>query len=411
MVSYPEPRVAAPPRILVTHGHTRIGFNVAASLTAAGYGVISATRYRPGMCAGMRGVAAEIHYPDPFTDGEAFVAALTGAARSFGVAAVLPVHEEIFAASLARDEIERVAPLLAPAFTDLIGLQDKARLADLAGRADVLTPASALITSPGDVMIALRSVGLPAVIKPRFGSGARGVRRIAGAADFEARRAELERATGHGEFIAQAWVPGRGVAIGGVFSEGRVVALTGHMRLREIPISGGTSTARVTFRHPGLEQATARLFAAARFSGVGMAEFRYDPSADRAWLLEINPRYWGGIGTAIASGVPIPVLHLRALLSNEPPTDVIVPTRMVESRWLLGEVRAGVELLRAGRWRDVAAMLRRPHGRPLVWDDLAARRWSAFAAEARAYLRTYWDYRNLGGHSAQKDRFFLSRAS
>jgi predicted ATP-grasp superfamily ATP-dependent carboligase len=395
--------------VVVTHGHTRIGFNVTRSLVAAGYRIVSASRYTPGMCRGLPGVVAEVAYPDPFAAPANFLGALAEAARTYAAAAILPLHEEIFPATLWRAQLEAVAPVLAPPFSQLMELQDKGRLPDLARRAGVATPPSAPIATYSDLKAALPAVGLPAVIKPRFGSGAHGVRTIATPGEIESRREELDRLLVKGRFLVQAWVPGRGAAIGGVFSGGRALALTGHLRLREIPITGGASTARLTFRHAELERAAADLFAAIGFSGVGMAEFRYDPASDRFWLLEINPRYWGGIGTAIASGVPVPVVHARSFFHEPPGGDAQLPGRTVESRWLLGELRAFVELLNAGRWREAVALFHRSTAAPIVWDDFSWRRPAPFIAEARAYLRSYRNYGNLGGHGPAKEQFFASR--
>ncbi|HEU5322915.1 MAG TPA: ATP-grasp domain-containing protein, partial [Methylomirabilota bacterium] len=343
--------MSRPAVLVVTHCHTRIGFAVARSLTAAGYSVVAAGRRVPSMCRGLPGVCGDVAYPEPFTEPEAFVASLVAAGPAAAPRALLPVHEEIFVVSRYRSALEAAGiTVLAPPLETLLRLQDKGELPVLAARADVPVPPTRVVSTAGELRAAVAEVGLPLVLKPRCGSGARGVRlvRTPSEADAAARAA----AAGGRSLVAQAWVPGRGAGMGGLFVGGRACAVSGHLRVREIPISGGASTARVTLRHDGMRAAAERLMALVPLDGVAMAEFRYEPATGRFWLLEVNPRYWGAVATAIESGVDVPRLHVRALLEHAPPPACAEPERVIESRWLLGEIRAVLELAGHGRWRE-----------------------------------------------------------
>src|SRR5206468_279655 len=184
------------------------------------------------------------------------------------------------------------------------------------------------VSSHADVMAAAETIGLPLVLKPRFGSGASGLRFITSSKELT-RSSEFDSELSKRYFLGQQWVPGRGVGIGALVLNGQVLAVAGHLRLREIPISGGASTARVTFRHVEMEAAAARLLIASSLDGVALAEFRFDDTTGNFWLLEVNPRYWGGVSTAISSGVDLPKLHVGALLRRTYPDACVVPTKCV----------------------------------------------------------------------------------
>ena len=129
-----------------------------------------------------------------------------------------------------------------------------------------------------------------------------------------------------------------------------------------------------------------------------MAEFRYNPETDAFCLLELNPRYWGGLPTAIKSGVDFPLLHLRAALGEPLPQTPVLPLRQVEGRWLLGELRSVVDLLRQRHWRKVGTRLYSRRSWPVYWDDVDWRRPGAFGHQVRAYYRILKRHGNAGGH-------------
>jgi hypothetical protein len=205
--------------------------------------------------------------------------------------------------------------------------------------------------------------------------------------------------------IAQQWVPGYGVGIGALVWKHRLTAVSGHKRLREIPIRGGTSTARITCVPEPLVDAAAQILGEFNLQGVAMVEFRVDERSNRHWLLEINPRYWGGLPTGIASGVDFPVHHIACVM-GETPTSVLWPSQIVESRWLLGEIRAFSEYLITGQFSRALATFRVTPGARLSIDDFGQAGARAFLHQLSAYLWNLIRYRNMGGHSDSKTRFF-----
>src|SRR5438876_7816136 len=244
-------------RLIVTHTHTRIGFAIVQSLSKAGYSIIAGSRRLPSMCGSISGVIAEFEYPDPFVSPGCFVETLKRVARNHAVDAVLPLHEETFVLSAYRSDLEQLAEVLAPPIEVLMRLHDKALLPELGHASRIATPKTSRVSSHADVMAAAETIGLPLVLKPRFGSGASGLRFITSSKELT-RSSEFDSELSKRYFLAQQWVPGRGVGIGALVLNGQVLAVAGHLRLREIPISGGASTARVTFRHVEMEAAAAR---------------------------------------------------------------------------------------------------------------------------------------------------------
>jgi biotin carboxylase len=60
-----------------------------------------------------------------------------------------------------------------------------------------------------------------------------------------------------------------------------------------------------------------KLLKALNWYGVAMVEFKMDPRDGKLKFLEINPRFWGSLPLAIASGVDFPYLLYRMAMDGD----------------------------------------------------------------------------------------------
>lgn len=390
--------------MIVTQCHLRFGLAVTRGLLSVGRPVVAAGSGKSGMCAGLEGVVGEVKCPDPFEHPLEYARELREAAERFGAVAVLPAHEDSFVVARYRAELEPEVTVLAPRFRSLVSAQDKGRLADRGCPAGVPVPETRCVFTPDEAARAIDEIGLPIVVKRRFGSGAHALVTLHTWRDLERKQRALRRAL-MAPCVVQRWVAGRAVCVGGLVVRGRVRALAGHLRLRELPRRGGASTARLTFRVPALELAASRLLEVAGIEGVGMVEFRFDPITQRFHAIEMNPRYWGGLACAIASGVNFPALHVATALGGVIDEGVVVPDRIVESRWALGEAAwamSSIAALHPGGLGD----MRGDGVTDVTYEDLPSGRIRPLWREGLAHAESFLRHGNFGGHGRAKARFF-----
>lgn len=149
----------------------------------------------------------------------------------------------------------------------------------------------------------------------------------------------LERDTylQHSSFMLQEFIPGHGGGVFCLFDKGQPLAFFAHQRLREKPPQGGVSVLSESVAvDPLLKDYTIRLLAGVNWHGVAMVEFRITPDG-KAYLMEVNTRFWGSLQLAIDSGVDFPALLAQAELSTQPAT--ITQYRIGQRlRWLLGDL-------------------------------------------------------------------------
>lgn len=132
----------------------------------------------------------------------------------------------------------------------------------------------------------------------------------------------LEMREKYGQLLAQEYIPcQRSIGVSYLFNQGEMRASFTHRRLMEFPETGGPSIVRESITHPEAESAGRRILEAIGWHGVAMAEFRVDSRDGKPKLLEINPRFWGSLPLAVASGVDFP----RLLLEMYEQGDVAAP--------------------------------------------------------------------------------------
>jgi carbamoyl-phosphate synthase large subunit len=164
-------------------------------------------------------------------------------------------------------------------------------------------------TEPFTTSVDPASWSYPVIVKPRTGSGSRGIAIAGSAAELSA----MERSPG---LIVQQFLPGEEYSVDVLAdASGHVIASVPRLRAR---VDSGVSVGGRTVRDPELEWFGRAVAQATGITYVANVQCKrgYDGVAE---LLEVNPRMPGTLGLTIASGVDMPRLALAALLGQPVP--------------------------------------------------------------------------------------------
>lgn len=319
--------------VLVTDGGSGQGRSALAAVRAlakAQYRPVVTTSGRHSLAGASRWCAESVDTP-PSSSPE-YAAAVREVAKRAGALTVLAASD---VALLALD-----AP---------VGhLVDKAALAVAAAAAGLETPRSVACDNGDGVLAALEggTVSLPVVVKPVISNEP--ARFVASAADASSLAGKA------GPFLVQPFIPGGMSALAGVHAEGRMLAAVQQRYVRTWPVACGTSSAAVTVP---VDEARLRSMSRVlgRYEGIFQAQFAGDA------LIDVNPRVYGSLPLAVASGVNLPAIWCRWLEGGPAPS----PSRGragVRYRWLEGDIRHVASGLRSGHLgvRDALAALT-PH--------------------------------------------------
>jgi predicted ATP-grasp superfamily ATP-dependent carboligase/protein-tyrosine phosphatase len=119
--------------------------------------------------------------------------------------------------------------------------------------------------------------------------------------------------------IIQQYINGIGVGFFALYQHGKCLRIFMHHRLRETPPSGGPSSCAMSIFEDNLMQTGIKLLDALEWHGVAMVEFKKEKDSGDLYLMEINPKFWGSLDLAIASGVDFPVLDVRMAIGEQIP--------------------------------------------------------------------------------------------
>ncbi len=158
----------------------------------------------------------------------------------------------------------------------------------------VRTPDTVLVDEAFDPA----SAPLPAIVKPRVGSGSRGIHR----ADHVGQLEPLER---DGSLLVQELLPGAEYSLDVLANrDGRVIAVVPRERLK---VDSGIAVTSRTLHDDRLETIGREIAELIGLTGVANVQVKLDVHGEPA-LLEVNPRFPGTMALTVASGVDMPWL-------------------------------------------------------------------------------------------------------
>jgi len=173
---------------------------------------------------------------------------------------------------------------------------------------EVPVPAGGLLDADFDP----GSLGWPRLVKPRRGSGSRGVRLVEDQASFD-------RLPDDGSLLVQEYLPGAEHSVDTLaYRDGRVAAAVPRSRLK---VDSGIAVAGCTVDRADLVAAAEAVARSIGLTSVANIQFR-DDATGRPKLLEVNPRFPGTMPLTVASGVNMPALALADLVGRPVPTQV-----------------------------------------------------------------------------------------
>lgn len=319
--------ITKPIRILVLDADLAPALAVARSLLARHYLVDVASSTSAPIACYSRGVANGWRYPDPLQDEDLFLNWLQTHLTTVQYELIIPVTERtLVPLSAHRRRFAHVRIAMAPA-EGLNRVLDKADTFRLAASLGIAVPPSIFLSDIGQLDEHCKDLTYPVVIKPSrsvaAGGGGYSKRSVTYARNVAELRGLSEQCLMHSPVILQGYFQGQGVGIELIAKDGEILYAFQHIRLHEVPLTGGGSSFRVSAPIESVLLAAAqKLMKALDWTGVAMVEFKWNPGSRDYCLMEINGRFWGSLPLAIAAGADFPAmlaeLSLTGTLSKFP---------------------------------------------------------------------------------------------
>jgi len=326
--------------VIVTNAKNRIAYAIVKSLGEKGIPVYTADFVPLSMAFSSRYSKGHFIYPSPFKDPEKFIESMVEHCRRYHAEVLMPVFEETFLLAKHKDYILQHVKMVIPGYDQVLTAHNKDRWLPIAKKLQIPVPATVDLSTLLSDCGAVAHLRFPVLIKPKQGGGAWGITTAYTAEEMDKlftihplyRRYSPER------FLVQEKLEGEVLCVAMLFSSGTPKALVTYKQLRDYPATGGQATLRESVKHQQAESHLATLLKELNWHGVCQADFLVEQSTGIPYLIDLNPRLWGSLTQAIASGVDFPYLmYLLALRGEVEP--VLDFKTGVRTRWLWGDLR------------------------------------------------------------------------
>ncbi len=294
-------------RAIVTFGRGWHSLAVVRSLAAKGVEVISADVYGLTPGALSKDSKDAFTYPDPSEEPERFLDVLESEVRARrptnGMPYVLqPVQQETYLISKHRDRFEGLIDLALPDNDLLNRVRDKGELASLASDLGLKVPPTWRFEAK-PTPEELGRIDVPAIVKIPQGAGGVGIVRVDRHEELATVFDQIHEEHGILPLIQEV-VEGEDICVTAICDQGQVHSLMTY-RNRHKAGSSAPGSVRETIAAPGAEEAARILLTELGWHGVAQLDFMWDGESE-PWLIEINPRLFGGVFQTMASGIDFP---------------------------------------------------------------------------------------------------------
>jgi predicted ATP-grasp superfamily ATP-dependent carboligase len=319
-------------RVILTYGRAWSALAAARSLGKRGIEVVAGDEYDFAPAALSKYSIAKFLYPNPDREPEAFLDTLEAVIRKYAPApgedyVLMPVHKEAYLIARHRERFEPLIQMALPTIEQIDQVHDKGTLAEFCQREGLPIPRTVVPARRQEFLDAASGFVYPAFVKVRQSAAAVGVKKVASVREaaqvFDAFVKDLELGPGSWPLL-QEGIPGDDYCATFLFDHGELRAAMTYHNLRSYPAKSGTGVLRETVKAPTIEAIGAELLSRLRWHGVAEIDFRWTGKEDDpAWLIEVNPRFWGGMPQAVEAGWDYP--HLLYRLAVDGKVDPVEP--------------------------------------------------------------------------------------
>ena len=336
---------------LVTNAKNRIAYNIVRSLGKKGIPVYTSDFVSSSMSFFSRYSKGHFLYPSPYRKQEDFIVSLIQNCKRLKTDVLIPVFEESFLIAKHKEKIENCVRVVLPDYEQILFAHNKDRWEPLARRLGIPVPETFPIADLQSGKRCLSDLNYPVLMKPKQGGGAWAITQANSERELQIL---LAKATNEGlpweRFFCQEKISGETHCVAMLFNHGEMRAKVAYRQLRDYPVTGGQATLRVSIRSEAAEGHLQRLLEEMNWHGVCQADFIVDERTREPYLIDINPRFWGSLTQAIASGVDFPYLLYRIAVNGDVEPQTAFKTG-VATRWIGGDLRGFLPLLRMSRFK------------------------------------------------------------
>lgn len=312
--------------VLVAHAETLGALAVIRSLGRAGFPVHAVSHQEDALGFASRYTVKPTEAPD--YSSPKFFDWLNDYIKEYNIKAIVPSEAMLLALESRYEEYAKYLPFSQRKEVVYAGLSKFDLFTKLKG-AQNLPPFVSIDFEKQEVIdpTSLSKLGLPLFIKTDTlysRNGKKGGVAVASSVD-EAMVLLAQLQEDFKKILVQGFVPGRGLGACFILWKNKVLAQFLHLRLHEVPYTGGVSSYRRSVTHEEIRKDALDKLQRMNWEGPVMVEYRWDESTGKFYLMEMNGRFWGSLHLALHANVDMPKILLDAFFGRPGPAVLAYP--------------------------------------------------------------------------------------
>ena len=304
------------------------------SLGRRGVEVITGDEYAMTAASFSRYSVAEFRYPNPTKEPDAFLDVLEQTILEHKPEdkatpyVLMPIHKETYLIARHRERFEPHIRVPVPQIEHIRKVHNKGTLAAYAAERGLPIPTTWIPKDMADFDAMASEIKLPAFVKLREAASGVGIRKVNTLDELTSTFKEFVAHFKLGERdypIIQQAVPGNDYCVTTLFDHGKLVASMTYRGLRAFPAERGATVMRETVEAPEMENVAAELMGSLGWHGVAELDFRWEGTPEsQPMLIEVNPRFFGGLIQSVESGWDYPWLLFQLAVKGhvDPVSDI-----------------------------------------------------------------------------------------
>ncbi|MBN2180654.1 MAG: ATP-grasp domain-containing protein [Sedimentisphaerales bacterium] len=297
------------------------------SLGRRGVEVVTGDEYAMTAASFSKYSIAEFRYPNPTKEPAAFLDALEKTVikhkpEDLNTPYVLmPIHKETYLIARHRERFEPHIRVPIPQIEHIKQVHNKGTLAAYAAEHGLPIPKTWIPENLQHFHSIASQVKLPAFVKLREAASGVGIRKVK---TFDELVSTYEEFVQHFNLkekdypIIQQAVGGNDYCVTTLFNHGKMVASMTYRGLRAFPAERGATVMRQTVHAPEMETIAGKLLGSLGWHGVAEIDFRWEGTPQtQPQLIEVNPRFFGGLIQSVESGWDYPWLLFQLAVKDD----------------------------------------------------------------------------------------------
>lgn len=338
-----------PGRVIMTYGRALITLAAAHSLGRKGVEIIGADNIELNLLSFSRYVADTFIYADPTRNEDQFIQDLEENIERFRPQddrpyLLMPIHKHTKIISQYKQRLSERIQVICPDWETFQKVHPKQNFIQTSKEQNVCIPHSMLPESEAmfERAISDEPFDFPVLIKPYEESGGRGIEKVPNREQLKERGRASYKTYGTWPIIQEV-VEGEDFCVCALFKEGEIKTSMAYQNLQIYPRESGAGILRETVPVEPFFTEVKKLMKPLEWTGVAEIDFRWNEDLETPpKMIEVNPRFWGGLFQSVESGVNFPALlyecSVNGDIAHSPEPEIGTRTKL-PAVWILNALQ------------------------------------------------------------------------